>query len=98
MASVNTTADLTLDTLRQALQAEWSFSELPVACVAQLPIQRIVTDSRQVRRGDVFWALPGKNGSGSQFVDEAYASGAWGVISDRADVSPPHGCWSATVA
>lgn len=39
-------------------------------------VERIVTDSRQVRIGDLFWAIEGENHDGHNFIDEAAQRGA----------------------
>lgn len=57
----------------------------------------IVTDSRRVEPGCVFWALRGSSHNGSDFAENAYAHGASGVIADR-ELSPPAGCWGITTA
>lgn len=57
---------------------------------------RVVIDSRQVEPGDVFWALPGSRCHGSDFVDEAFARGAAGVVVHR-PVQAPHDRWALTV-
>ncbi|RBQ20342.1 UDP-N-acetylmuramoyl-L-alanyl-D-glutamate--2,6-diaminopimelate ligase [Spongiactinospora rosea] len=44
----------------------------------------ITHDSRQVRRGDLYAALPGANFHGSRFAAEALASGAAAVLTDPA--------------
>ncbi|HID23192.1 MAG TPA: hypothetical protein EYP14_12425, partial [Planctomycetaceae bacterium] len=41
-----------------------------------LPVPRIVTDSRQVQPGDVFWALRGERLDGHAFVGDAVQRGA----------------------
>ena len=43
---------------------------------SQAGLERIETDSRRVRRGDVFWALTGRNQDGHDFVSEAVDRGA----------------------
>jgi UDP-N-acetylmuramoyl-tripeptide--D-alanyl-D-alanine ligase len=53
------------------------------ACVQDEPLRRIVTDSRQVQQGDVFWALPGDLREGSEFVHDAIRRGAAGVVTYR---------------
>lgn len=47
------------------------------------PLGRVVTDSRQVEAGDVFWALAGSNHDGADFADEAFARGASGAVVSR---------------
>ena len=44
----------------------------------------ITSDSRTVEAGDLFVALPGSKGHGASYVDEVAASGAVGVITDKA--------------
>ena len=50
-----------------------------------LPIARLVTDSRQVRLGDVFIAVPGARLDGRSFIGQAIAAGAAGVIWEAED-------------
>jgi UDP-N-acetylmuramoyl-tripeptide--D-alanyl-D-alanine ligase len=57
---------------------------------------RVATDSREVERGDVFWALAGPNHDGADFVDEAFQRGAAGAIAARAVDVPPD-CWALIV-
>jgi UDP-N-acetylmuramoyl-L-alanyl-D-glutamate--2,6-diaminopimelate ligase len=44
----------------------------------------ITSDSRGVKIGDLFVALPGANSHGANYIDEVVASGAVGVITDDA--------------
>lgn len=46
-------------------------------------IRTFVTDSRTVKKGDVFWALKGKNFDGNDFVDDAIKKGSVGIISSK---------------
>jgi UDP-N-acetylmuramoyl-tripeptide--D-alanyl-D-alanine ligase len=48
--------------------------------------RRVVVDSREVRKGDLFVGLPGEHVDGGQFAEQAAAAGAWGVL-----VRPEHG-------
>ena len=57
---------------------------------------RIVTDSRQVQPGDVFWALQGTNHEGDCFVNEAFRHGAQGAIVSRIE-AVPEDCWTLLV-
>jgi len=50
---------------------------------------RISTDSRNVKRGDLFIALKGPNFDGGKFVAEAFGKGAIGAISSFAPKSGP---------
>ena len=52
----------------------------------------VVTDSRQVRPGDVFWALSGATRNGADFADDALRRGAQGVIVSQRRVEP----WAGT--
>lgn len=46
-------------------------------------VKGITHDSRQIRRGNVFAAVPGEKVHGMEFVDQAVAAGAGAVLSDR---------------
>ncbi len=60
------------------------------------PLGRIVTDSRAVGVGDVFWALTGSKHDGADFADEAFHRGASGVVAARPVETPEPG-WSVLV-
>jgi UDP-N-acetylmuramoyl-tripeptide--D-alanyl-D-alanine ligase len=57
----------------------------------------IVTDSRQVQRGDVFWGLTGTHFDGACFASEAFSRGAIGAVVAKRYVQPWPGCWSLEV-
>lgn len=82
----------TLYDLYETTQGHLSIDRAP----EETPLGRIVTDSRQVVEGDVFWALRGRNHDGSSFAKHAFEQGARGVIVD-APIEPPAGCWALTV-
>ncbi len=44
------------------------------------PVQRVCTDSRKVRKGDLFVALKGARFDGHRFIDEVFTRGANGVV------------------
>jgi UDP-N-acetylmuramoyl-tripeptide--D-alanyl-D-alanine ligase len=46
--------------------------------------ERAVIDSREVRPGDLFFALPGERADGGEFAADALEAGAWGVVVDPA--------------
>jgi UDP-N-acetylmuramoyl-tripeptide--D-alanyl-D-alanine ligase len=46
--------------------------------------ERAVVDSREVRPGDLFFALPGERADGGEFAADALAAGAWGAVVDPA--------------
>ncbi|HUH77349.1 MAG TPA: UDP-N-acetylmuramoyl-L-alanyl-D-glutamate--2,6-diaminopimelate ligase [Devosia sp.] len=47
------------------------------------------SDSRRIEPGDVFFALPGANVHGNQFVPDAVRRGALAIVSDTAPVGDP---------
>jgi UDP-N-acetylmuramoyl-tripeptide--D-alanyl-D-alanine ligase len=61
-----------------------------------VPLGRIVTDSREVVEGDLFWALRGMKHNGSRFAQHAFDQGACGVVVDE-PIDPPPGRWSLIV-
>ncbi len=50
---------------------------------ADVAVTGIAVDSRAVKPGDVFFALAGVKTDGARFIDQAIASGAVAVVSDR---------------
>jgi UDP-N-acetylmuramoyl-tripeptide--D-alanyl-D-alanine ligase len=46
--------------------------------------ERAVIDSREVREGDLFFALQGERADGGEFAAQALDAGAWGVVVDPA--------------
>lgn len=61
-----------------------------------VPVGRVVIDSRQVEAGDVFWGLAGNRCNGSDFAEEAFARGAAGAVVDR-PVAALKGSWALVV-
>ncbi len=57
-------------------------------------IRRVCTDSRAVRKGDVFVAMKGERCDGHHFVDDVFTRGAKGVVIEavprRAKIGKPH--------
>src|SRR5690606_34298961 len=51
----------------------------------------VTADSRAVRPGDVFFAVPGTRSDGLAFADQAIAAGAVAVVGERAPPAPPSG-------
>jgi UDP-N-acetylmuramoyl-tripeptide--D-alanyl-D-alanine ligase len=64
--------------------------------VSDLPLGPVVTDSRRVERGDVFWALRGTHHDGAEFVGEAFRRGAAGAVAAK-PVAAPDNCWVVRV-
>jgi UDP-N-acetylmuramoyl-L-alanyl-D-glutamate--2,6-diaminopimelate ligase len=54
---------------------------------ADVAVTGVAMDSRAVKPGDVFFALAGVKTDGSRFIDQAIASGAVAVVSDRIPAS-----------
>ncbi|HEX3357191.1 MAG TPA: UDP-N-acetylmuramoyl-L-alanyl-D-glutamate--2,6-diaminopimelate ligase [Tepidisphaeraceae bacterium] len=64
-------------------------STLDLAGVPDLEILGIKDDSRQVHKGDLFIARPGRNTDGWQFITDAAAKGAVAVVTETSiDTSP----------
>ena len=61
-----------------------------------IALGNVVTDSRIVEAGDVFWALVGKQHDGAKFAGQALARGASGVVAGSPVDVPPN-AWGLTV-
>jgi len=87
---------LTLEQLVAATGGQWlaSAGECPPG---DRPLGRAAIDSREVRPGDVFWALPGEQRRGDDFAADALRRGAAGVVVASPSVSPPAGRWALLV-
>lgn len=46
-------------------------------------IDSFITDTRILKKGDIFWGLKGKNFDGNEFVSSAIEKGARGIISSK---------------
>ncbi|HLA83756.1 MAG TPA: Mur ligase family protein, partial [Thermoguttaceae bacterium] len=60
------------------------------------PLGPVVTDSRRVNEGDVFWALRGSKYDGNDYVAEAFERGAAGAVASKPS-SVPVGRWALLV-
>ena len=58
--------------------------DLPIPSENQ-PVSRIVTDSRDIQDGDVFFALAGERFDAHDFVEDVLAAGATAVVVSRED-------------
>jgi UDP-N-acetylmuramoyl-tripeptide--D-alanyl-D-alanine ligase len=53
-------------------------------CAGELLVRRVCIDSREVRPGDLFWALLGEHHDSHRFVGQALAAGAVAAVVDAA--------------
>jgi UDP-N-acetylmuramoyl-L-alanyl-D-glutamate--2,6-diaminopimelate ligase len=74
------------DSLTRPLSALLAAGGLP-AGDDDRPIAGVTADSREMRRGSLFVAIPGTEEDGHQFVDEAVEGGAAAIVSER-DLGP----------
>jgi len=58
------------------------------ARLAAVDASGVTADSRSVKRGDVFVAVPGTKADGMQFAAQAAAAGAAAVVGERTPASP----------
>ncbi|HEV3138207.1 MAG TPA: UDP-N-acetylmuramoyl-tripeptide--D-alanyl-D-alanine ligase, partial [Pirellulales bacterium] len=89
--------DLTLHKLHEIVGGRLRTATLAPRHGEDTRVERVVTDSRQVQKDDVFWGLAGTRFDGGSFAEEAYARGATGVVVGGKYVQPPPGCWSLQV-
>ena len=54
------------------------------------PVQSLLTDSRRVNKGSLFFALPGLRTSGVHFIEEAIGRGAVGIVT-KEPIKKMHG-------
>lgn len=64
---------------------QWAIDQL---AALNVPVTRLVTDSREVKRGDTFVAYPGEKIDGRQFIAAAIAQGANAVIYEKHLMKP----------
>ena len=64
---------------------QWAIDQL---AALNVPVTRLVTDSREVKHGDTFVAYPGEKIDGRQFIASAIAQGANAVIYEKHLVKP----------
>jgi UDP-N-acetylmuramoyl-tripeptide--D-alanyl-D-alanine ligase len=89
--------DLTLTQLHEIVGGRLRLATLTPRDGESARISRIVTDTRQLAPGDVFWGLAGPRFDGSDFAAEAYERGAIGVVVAGRYVQPWPGRWSLQV-
>ncbi|MBI3838999.1 MAG: UDP-N-acetylmuramoyl-tripeptide--D-alanyl-D-alanine ligase [Planctomycetia bacterium] len=89
--------DLTLRKLHEIVGGRLRLATLAPRHGEATLLEHVVTDSRQVQKGDVFWGLAGTRFDGGSFAEEAYSRGATGVVVGGKYVQPWPGCWSLQV-
>ncbi len=82
---------LSLDELADILSAKRQGGDHADHPCVRLDHARI--SSRDVHAGDIFWALRGKQSHGAEYVNDAFARGAAGVVVDVDGVQPVDGRW-----
>jgi UDP-N-acetylmuramoyl-tripeptide--D-alanyl-D-alanine ligase len=87
--------NLTIQQLQAAIGGEL-IAETAVCSAQPAMLGRVVVDSRQVKKGDLFWALNGTLHDGADFAGEAFSRGALGVVAGRA-IEPPAGRFAIQV-
>lgn len=71
---------------RRPLQQLAAALEAVAYDAAGITIERVSTDSRAVRPGDLFVAIAGESSDGNAFVEDAIANGASAVLTSRDDL------------
>ena len=61
------------------------------------PLGPAAIDSRELQRGDVFWALCGTRRHGEEFVADAFRRGAAGAVVENPEITAPAGRWLLAV-
>lgn len=89
--------DLTVKKLHEIVGGRLRLATLPPRHGEVARVRRIVTDSRQLQRGDIFWGLEGTRFDGGSFALAAYERGATGAVVGKRYVQPAPGCWSLEV-
>lgn len=89
--------DIALEQLASVLGGRLCMGSPPPRDGQYAAVGPIVTDSRDVRPGDTFWALTGPRHNGADFADEALARGAAGVVVADRHVEPWAGSFVLTV-
>lgn len=85
-----------MNTLAQLHEAIGGQLKLAAGATQDTVVGKVSADSRQVEPGDVFWALSGSRRDGADFVADAMARGAAGVVAGR-PVEVPADRWAIAV-
>ncbi len=91
-------AQLSIEELNEIVRGQLSLGTMPPVGGMWAPVGPLVCDSRRVRRGDVFWGLPGSQCDGSDFAEEALIHAAQGTVVAGRHIEPWAGCFSIRVA
>ena len=83
-----TTEEVTMDSSPLSKVANWTGGRL-LAGSASAMVANICTDSRALKRGDLFVALRGENYDGHKFIEEAAKLGAVGAVVEHFPVNLP---------
>jgi UDP-N-acetylmuramoyl-tripeptide--D-alanyl-D-alanine ligase len=89
--------NISISDLQQVIGGQLRLGEMPPRDGEFTTVGPIVTDSRKVHAGDVFWGLAGQTHDGSHFAEEALTRGACGVVTSGRWVAPWAGRWSIEV-
>lgn len=87
---------LSIRELADLLPGELLLSDMPPLGGDQELVRRIVLESKHVRPGDIYWALP--DSDAPQFAEAAFLRSALGVVSEGRLVMPWAGAFSLKVA
>ncbi|MHB0960459.1 MAG: Mur ligase family protein [Pirellulaceae bacterium] len=91
-------APFSIEELNEIIQGQLTLGTMPPMGGLWAPVGQIVCDSRRVRRGDVFWGLPGSQYDGGDFAEEALIRGAQGTVVAGRHIEPWAGGFSIQVA
>lgn len=73
-----------MDTIQLGTMAEALGKVLPLPAHAAIEIRGLAYDSRQVKPGFLFLALPGQQRDGAEYIDDALQRGAVAVVGENA--------------
>ena len=96
------TLDHLANTIRGSLLSHHAPGSRPAQRGGAVRFGQIVTDSRQVEPGDLFWALRGPKHDGADFVDRAFSRGAIAAVIAKQrptakQIRVPKGHWAVEV-
>ena len=80
--------DLCLSDLASIVGGRLRLGAMPPLGGSLEPVGRIVTDSQQLKPGDVYWGLDAPGRHGADFAEQAFSRGAMGVVVAGRHVEP----------